>query len=64
MFFTVNLSQRGGSVLVDHIDLLREADLVTKKRRPFEIEAWVVLPDHMHAVWTLPEGGGDYSDRW
>ncbi len=54
VFFTVNLATRGGELLVDHIDLLREAVVVTKARRPFEIDAWVVLPDHMHAVWTLP----------
>jgi putative transposase len=35
-----------------------------RARRPFEIEAMVVLPDHMHAVWTLPENDADFSDRW
>lgn len=64
VFFAVNLAQRGGTLLVDHIDLLREAVAVTKMRRPFEIAAWVVLPDHMHAVWRLPEGDENYSDRW
>ena len=64
VFFTVNLAERGGTLLVDHIDLLREAVAVTKMRRPFEIAAWVVLPDHMHAVWSLPEGDANYSDRW
>ncbi|MDG1737788.1 MAG: transposase [Paracoccaceae bacterium] len=63
MFFTFNLAQRGGSLLVDHIDLLRDAVAVTRKRRPFGIEAWAVLPDHMHAVWTLPEGDANYSTR-
>ncbi len=48
VFFTVNLAQRGGALLVDHIDVLREAVAVTKARRPFEIDAWVVLLDHMH----------------
>ena len=64
VFFTVNLARRGGSLLVDHVDLLREAVAVTRKRRPFEIEAWVVLPDHMHAVWQLPVEDPNYSDRW
>jgi putative transposase len=32
--------------------------------RPFKIDAWVVLPDHLHAVWTLQEGDADYSVRW
>lgn len=64
VFFTVNLARREGTLLVDHIDLLREAVEVTKTRRPFDIKAWVVLPGHMHAVWTLPEGDANYSDRW
>ena len=32
--------------------------------RPFHIDTWVVLPDHMHCVWTLPPGDDDYSNRW
>jgi len=31
---------------------------------PFVIEAWVLLPDHMHALWTLPPGDEDFSYRW
>lgn len=63
-FFTVNLLDRDQTLLVDHIDLLREAVRWVKVRRSFDINAWVVLPDHMHAVWTLPEGDADYSSRW
>ncbi|MEC5385766.1 transposase [Uliginosibacterium sp. H3] len=63
-FFTVNLLDRRSSLLVDQIDLLRQAVRVAKERRPFHIDAWVVLPDHMHAIWTLPEGDADYSARW
>lgn len=63
-FFTVNTLQRSNGLLVKHIDLLREAVRVAKIRRPFHIDAWVVLPDHLHAVWTLPEGDFDYSARW
>jgi len=33
---------------------------VTRRERPFRIDAWVVLPDHMHCVWTLPEGKEDF----
>ena len=33
-------------------------------KQPFHIDAWVVLPDHMHCVWTLPDGDADYSSRW
>ena len=32
--------------------------------RPFHIDAWVVLPEHMHCVWTLPEGDADSPGRW
>jgi putative transposase len=63
VFFTVNLADRGARTLVEHVDVLREAVRVTKAERPFRIDAWVVLPDHMHAVWTLPEGDADYSAR-
>jgi putative transposase len=63
VFFTVNLADRGARTLVEHVDVLREAVRVTKAERPFRIDAWVVLPDHMHAVWTLPEGDTDYSVR-
>ncbi len=64
IFFTVNLAERGGDALVQHVDVLREAVRLTKAERPFRIEAWVVMPDHVHAVWTLPEGDAEYSVRW
>jgi putative transposase len=64
VFFTVNLVDRGADTLVRHVGLLREAVAVTRAKRPFGIEAWVVLPDHMHCVWTLPEGDADFSGRW
>jgi putative transposase len=63
-FFTVNLLERKRDLLVRHIDDLREAVRVTKRERPFHIDAWVVLPDHMHTVWTLPPGDDDFSNRW
>ncbi len=64
VFFTVALARRGGALLIDEIDILREAVRVTRARRPFGIAAWVVMPDHMHAVWQLPQGDANYSDRW
>ncbi|MES2816815.1 MAG: transposase [Pseudomonadota bacterium] len=64
VFFTVTLADRSARTLVEHIDTLREAVRVTKAERPFRIDSWVVLPDHMHAVWTLPEGDCDFSIRW
>ncbi|TVO64763.1 REP-associated tyrosine transposase [Denitromonas ohlonensis] len=63
-FFTVNLLDRDSDALVVHMDLLRNAVRKVRSRRPFHIDAWVVLPDHMHAVWTLPPGDSDYSGRW
>jgi putative transposase len=63
-FFTVNLLDRRKRLLVEHIGALREAVRVTRQRFPFEIDAWVVLPDHLHAVWTLPEGDCDFPVRW
>jgi putative transposase len=43
---------------------LRAAVGAVRRARPFSVNAWVVLSDHMHAVWTLPEGDSDYSLRW
>lgn len=63
VFFTVALAARGSQVLVDQVEVLRQAVRVTMRERPFAIDAWVVLPDHMHCVWTLPEGDADYSTR-
>ena len=64
VFFTVALVDRGADTLMRHVDVLREAVRMTRAKRPFGIDAWVVLPDHMHCVWTLPEGDADYSGRW
>ncbi len=63
-FFTVNLLERRLDTLVRHVDVLREAVRVTRLERPFHIDAWVVLPDHLHCVWTLPPGDADFSNRW
>jgi REP-associated tyrosine transposase len=63
-FFTVNLLERRNTLLVDRIDALRDAVVTTRKRYPFMIDAFVVLPDHIHAMWTLPPGDADFSLRW
>ena len=63
-FFTVNLHDRHSDLLVTKIDILREAVRKTLARAPFHIDAWVVLPDHMHCLWTLPPGDTDYPNRW
>ena len=63
-FFTVNTLERKKSLLVDHIEELRQAIRHTKRKKPFHIDAWVILPDHMHCIWTLPSDDSDYSGRW
>jgi putative transposase len=63
-FFTANLRDRRSDLLVTHIETLREAVRQARRRAPFHIDAWVVLPDHMHCIWTLPEGDADYPSRW
>jgi putative transposase len=63
-FFTVALAERSSRLLVDHIELLRNAVRYTRVRYPFDIVAWVVLPEHLHAIWTLPAGDADYPVRW
>ena len=63
-FFTVNLAERSQGLLVQHIDVLRDAVRTVKQRHPFYIDAMVILADHMHAVWSLPEGDADYPTRW
>lgn len=62
--FTVNLLERRTGLLVEHIAPLRRAVATTRRRLPFTIDAFVVLPDHLHAVWTLPPGDADFSTRW
>lgn len=63
-FFTVNLAQRHLRLLLDHVEILREAVKMVKQRHPFHIDAFVVLPDHLHAIWTLPPDDSDFATRW
>jgi putative transposase len=51
-------------LLTEHVDELRAALRETRRRHPFTTDAMVVLPDHLHAVWTLPEGDADFATRW
>jgi putative transposase len=64
-FFTV-VTYRRRQFLTDEParQILREAIIQTRKNYPFAIDAWVLLPDHMHCMWTLPEGDNDFSTRW
>ena len=63
-FFTMALADRQSTLLIDHAERLREAVRQVKTRHPFQIDAMVVLPDHLHCIWTLPEDDADYSTRW
>lgn len=63
-FFTINLADRETNMLVRHIDILRNALRKVKAAHPFEIVAAPELPDHLHAIWRLPEGDADYPVRW
>jgi putative transposase len=63
-FFTVNLADRRRRLLVERVNELRAAVRYTQHRFPFHIDAMVILPDHIHAVWTLPDGDLDFPVRW
>ncbi|MEN8179306.1 MAG: transposase [Pseudomonadota bacterium] len=64
-FFTVNCAVRQGNrLLINHVDVLRNSFRKVKQAHPFEIDAIVVLPDHLHCIWTLPPGDVDYQTRW
>jgi putative transposase len=63
-FFTVNLVDRNSDILVSRVQSLRDAVRDVRMRAPFHIDAWVVLPDHLHCLWTLPENDSDFSSRW
>lgn len=63
-FFTVALRDRRSALLTQYADSLRDAIRATRKKYPFTIVAMVVLPDHLHCVWTLPPDDHDFAARW
>lgn len=64
-FFTVNLAERRrNDLLIRYIHPLREAFRQTRHDHPFEIDAIVILPEHLHCIWQLPPGDDAYSTRW
>lgn len=64
-FFTVNLLERGDNdLLTRHINLLRDAVRTVRRKHPFTIHGWVVLPDHLHCIIQLPDDDADFSLRW
>src|SRR4051794_9532093 len=62
-FFTLTLADRGTDLLVHHIEHLRRVYADVQKRLPFETVAICILPDHIHALWRLPQGDADYASR-
>ncbi|WP_028456413.1 REP-associated tyrosine transposase [Chitinilyticum litopenaei] len=63
-FFTVNLAERNRQLLVEQIEVLRESFRQVMRVHPFRIDGIVVLPEHLHAILTLPAGDADYALRW
>jgi putative transposase len=63
-FFTANLIRRDSRLLVENINALRAAYADAAKRQPFTTVAICVLPNHLHCIWTLPEGDSDFPGRW
>jgi putative transposase len=63
-FFTVTLADRSSKLLVEQIARLREFYGRVQDRHPFETIAICVLPDHLHAIWRLPEQDADFGMRW
>jgi putative transposase len=64
-FFTVVTADRRPSFAEqENIATLREAFRTIRLQRPFRLDAAVVLPDHLHCIWTLPPGDADFSTRW
>ncbi|MCM2561523.1 hypothetical protein M8756_05560 [Lutimaribacter sp. EGI FJ00015] len=65
VFFTATQAHRGGDLLLlREVALLRCAVRQTRAERPIGIDAWVLLPDHVHAIWALPAGDRAYGVRW
>ena len=62
--FTVRLQDRRSTLLTDYIAAFGEAIRQTRVKKPFHVDAWVALPDHSHAIWTLPPGDDDCAGRW
>ena len=62
-FFTL-VTERRRPLLIEHIDRLRRAFRIGLERRAVQIDAIVILPDHLHTLWRLPPGDQDFSTRW
>lgn len=63
-FFTVAILERRRQLLIQHIAELRNAFSAVRAQKPYTMNAVVILPDHLHCIWTLPAGDADFSSRW
>ena len=64
-FFTVNTLRRQAFLIDEDVRAALRAGIErTRATMPFRIDAWVLLPDHLHCIWTLPEGDANFSTRW
>ena len=63
-FFTVNVADRASALLTSHIRELKTSFADTRRILPFRIDAIVILPEHLHCIWTLPPDDADSSARW
>src|SRR3989337_3250362 len=64
-FFTVNTLSRQTFLLDDDVRAaLREGIALVRQSHPFTVNAWVLLPDHLHCIWTLPSDDSDFGVRW
>ncbi|WP_458791623.1 REP-associated tyrosine transposase [Yoonia sp. MH D7] len=63
-YFNACLADASSTLLVDHVDLIRNAVSLCQKQRPFTINSAVVLPAQIQMIWTLPEGDADFLTRW
>jgi len=64
-FFTVVTADRRPLFTEQkNVETLREAIRAVRFKRPFTLDAAVILPDHLHCIWTLPPGDADFATRW
>jgi len=64
-FFTLVSFRRNPILCLPPIrSALRRAIVDVRATRPFDIDAWVLMPDHLHCIWTLPDDDTDYATRW
>ena len=63
-FFTGALADRSSKLLIRDIGRLRRAYRAAQIAMPFDTDAICILPDHLHAIWSLPTGDDDFASRW